>query len=172
MARIIYCHPAKTKYSLHLYTDLDFWDARRILRDLAVVRRNFGENPPGDEFPTQVVRHDAPARVILELKRRLRKAVCAPPRHVVVRSILMDGYFEFDPLAYFPSRWSRSLIERFLSFRLPVDHGVLNSPYNTYRLEWRGPLLRVVPEKRSEKYDPVIRTRQQARKHLIVPTCF
>ncbi|MEJ5366653.1 MAG: hypothetical protein WHS86_16280 [Desulfosoma sp.] len=172
MARIVYCHPAKTKYAVHLYTDLDFWDARKILGDLALVKRNFGESPPGDEFPTQVVREEASARILFLIKRRLHKAVPSPPRHVVVRSLLMDGYFEFDPSAYFPARWSQSLVERFLSFRLPVEHGVLNSPYNTYRLEWRGGLIRVIPEKRTEKHDPVIHTRRQARKHLIVPTCF
>jgi len=172
MARIIYCHPAKTKYALHLYTDLDFWDARKILGDLALVKRNFGENPPGDEFPTQVVREDAPPRVVSAVKRRLQKAIPSPPRHVVVRSLLMDGSFEFDATSYFPARWSQSLIQRFLSFRLPVDHGLLNSPYNTYRLEWRDSVIRVVLVKRTEKYDPVIQNRRQARRHLFVPTCF
>ncbi len=172
MARIIYCHPAKTKYDLHLYTDLDFWDARKILKDLALVKRNFGDSPPGDEFPTQVVLEKASARLQALVKKRLTKAIPSPPRHVVVRSLLMDGFYEFDPLRYFPQRWSRSLMEHFLSYRLPVEHGVLNSPYNTYRLEWRGNVVRVVPEKRTQKHDPVIHTRRQARKHLMVPTCF
>ncbi|MGQ9797664.1 hypothetical protein [Desulfosoma sp.] len=172
MARIVYCHPAKTKYGLHLYTDLDFWDARKILRDVALVKRNFGDSPPGDEFPSQVVREDASPRVHALIKRRLLKAIPAPPRHVVVRSLLIDGFYEFEPWRYFPRRWPSSLIEHFLSYRLPVDHGVLNSPYNTYRLEWHGNTVRVVPEKRPQKHDPVIQTRRQARRHLLVPTCF
>ena len=55
MARIIYLHPRQSNYDYHIFTDLDFWDARRILKDLVTVKRIFGEWPPGDEFPTQIV---------------------------------------------------------------------------------------------------------------------
>ncbi|SMC28789.1 hypothetical protein SAMN02746041_03317 [Desulfacinum hydrothermale DSM 13146] len=172
MARIIYCHPAKTKYAFHVFTDLDFWDARKILQDLASVRRNFGHSPPGNEFPTQVVLEVAPARVQEVLKRRIRRAIAAPPRHVVIEALLMEGVYEFDTSRYFPERWTRSQREHFLRFRLPTQHGLLSSPYNTYRLEWQGTRVRVVPVKRSTKHDPVIRTRREAKRHLMVPTCF
>jgi len=172
MARIIYCHPAKTRYAFHVYTDLDFWDARKILKDIATVKRNFGQNPPGDEFPTQIVLEQAPPRVMEAVKRRLERAIASPPRHVVVQALLMEDFFEFDTSDYFPPRWSRSQREHFLRFRLPTQHGILNSPYNTYRLDWHGTRVRVVPVKRSTKHDPVIRTRQDAKRHEIVPTCF
>ncbi len=103
MAHIIHCHPTQTAYEYHIYTDLDFWDARKILKELAVVKRNFGQEPSGDEYPTQVVGNDLPRSVRAEIEKRLRKAIVSPPRHVIVRSILSERFFEFDPSVYYPA---------------------------------------------------------------------
>lgn len=75
MARIIHCHPGRTTYEYHIFTDLDFWDARHIIRDLAVVKRNFGEEPPGDEFPTQVVAEELSRSARAKIETRDRKSV-------------------------------------------------------------------------------------------------
>ncbi len=120
MARIVYCHPAKTKYDLHVFTDLDFWDARKILKDLATVKRNFGQIPPGDEFPTQVVMEHAPPRLAEIVKKRIERAIASPPRHVVVEALLMEGTYEFDTADYFPARWSRSQREHFFASDCPL----------------------------------------------------
>ena len=79
MARIIYGHPGRINDDLNIYTDLDFWDARRILGDVAQVKRNFSRHPPGDEFPTRVMARAITRRAIQEIERRLRKAVPSPP---------------------------------------------------------------------------------------------
>jgi hypothetical protein len=71
MARIIHCHPGRTAYGYHIFTDLDFWDARSIVGDLAIVRRNFGDEPPGDEFPTQVVAQEITRSVRGRVEERL-----------------------------------------------------------------------------------------------------
>jgi hypothetical protein len=138
MARMIHCHPGRTTYPFHVFTDLDFWDARRILKDLAVVKRNFGEDPPGDEFPTQVVTEDATRSTRSKIEKRLKKALISPPRHVVVDAILQKGFFEFDPLDYYPGRWSREKMYRFTLHRMPLDNAALNSPYRTVRITWQG----------------------------------
>ena len=72
MARIIYDLASKGKGLYHIYTDLDFWDARGLLKDLAKVKRNFGDSPPGDKYPTQVVVEDMSHRVKGEIEKRLK----------------------------------------------------------------------------------------------------
>ncbi|RJR17897.1 MAG: hypothetical protein C4582_12295 [Desulfobacteraceae bacterium] len=172
MARIIHCHPGRTTYAYHIFTDLDFWDARRIIKDLAFVRRNFGQDPPGSEFPTQVVAEDISRSDRGKLDKRLKKALVAPPRHIVVEGLLKDGFFEFDPLAYYPSHWSRKKIFHFTLHRLPLDNAALNSPYQTVLVEWKGDKIRIEKIKRKEKYDPLIRTKQDALQRIKVPACF
>lgn len=172
MARIIYSHPKQTRYGYHIYTDLDFWDARRLLRDLTVVKRNFGNSPSGDEFPTQVVGDDLPSSVIRKIEKRIKKAITSPPRHMVVRSMVYDGYFEFDYLKYYPRHWTVDRVLHFTHHRLPLQQGSLCNPYQTVRLSINDTLVRVERVQRKEKYDPIIKTLKQARAHIAVPSCF
>ena len=172
MTRIIYSHPAKTRYDYHIYTDLDFWDAFRILKGLADVRRNFGQEPPGDEFPTQVSGSNLNASVRGMIERRLRRAVVSPPRHVVVQAIIQEGRFEFDPGRYYPERWTRSQMLHFSLRRLPVEQPPLSTPHKTVRLSWVEEKIRIERVQRKAKYDPVISTRQEARRRRFVPSCF
>lgn len=172
MARILYCHPSQTKHGYHIFTDLDFWDVRRILDGLATVRRNFGQQPPGDEFPTQVIgeRSDkATARVI---EKRLAKAVVSPPRHVIVRSMVMDGCFEFDPLAYYPARWSRQLMLKFTFRRLPLEQSSLCNPHQVVEILWSEGRIRIHRVQRDERLYTLIRTQEEAEQRLRVPSCF
>jgi len=172
MARIVHCHPSQSEYDYHSYTDLDFWDARRILTGLAVVKRNFGQQPPGDEFPTQVVGSGLNRAVRATIEKRLRKAVSSPPRHVMVRSILMDGFYEFDPSLFYPSRWSRSRMLRVTYLRTPMEQSGLSSPYKTARVQWVGDKIRIDSVPRGEKYDPPIRNKRESLRRLNVPSCF
>jgi hypothetical protein len=172
MARIIYCHPSQSKYDYHIFTDLDFWDTRRLVKDLVTIRRNFGEWPPGDEFPTQIVASDLPRKVIKEVERRLARAIVSPPRHVIVRSMIFQGFFEFDPSAYYPSRWSDNLKLHFTYRRLPLDQAVLSNSYQTVRLSWVNGMLRVERVQRSEKRDSIIRTAGDAQRYAHKPSCF
>ena len=172
MARIIHCHPGRTTYYFHAFTDLDFWDARRILKDLAVVKRNFGKDPPSQEFPTQVVTEDATRSTRAKIEKRLKRALVSPPRHVIVEAIVKDGFFEFDPLDYYPGHWSREKMFRFTLHRVPLDNAVLNSPYQTARVAWQGEKIRVERVKREQKYDPVIRTKKEALRRMRIPGCF
>jgi hypothetical protein len=172
MAKIVYCHPSRTTYDYHLYTDLDFWDAWKILKDLAIVRRNFGDEPSGDDFPTQVLGEAVSRMVRDRIEARLRRAVASPPRHVIVGAIIREGSFEFDPQRWYPPRWSRDRMLRFTYRRLPLRQGVLVSPYRTVRVSWVGDKIRVERIQRTEKYDPVIRTRGEALARLKVPSCF
>jgi hypothetical protein len=172
MARIIHCHPGRTTYGYHIFTDLDFWDARRVIRDLAVVKRNFGGEPPGDEFPTQVVAEDLARSTRAKIENRLKRARVSPPRHVIVDSILKDGFFEFDPLQYYPRHWSRERMFHFTVHRLPLDNATLNSPYRTVRITWTDGKIRVERIKRDEKYDPVVRSKKEALRRMKVPGCF
>jgi hypothetical protein len=172
MARIIHCHPGRTTYKYHIFTDLDFWDARRILDNLAVVKRNFGKEPAGDEFPTQIVAEDLTRSTRARVEHRLKKALVSPPRHVIVDGLLRDGYFEFDPLRYYPGRWARERMFHFTIHRLPLDNAVLNSPYRTVEVTWRNGKIRVERVKRKEKYDPVISSRKESLRRLKVPGCF
>jgi hypothetical protein len=172
MARIVYRHPRLSKFDYHILTDLDFWDARRLLKDLVTVKRNFGEWPPGDEFPTQVVAEGISRKVIKEVERRLSQAIVSPPRHVIVRSIMMQGFFEFDPAFYYPLRWSQSRMLHFTYKRLPLEQGLLNNLYQTIELTVVDGRIRVGRVQRAQKFDPVIRTAQDARRRTQVPSCF
>ena len=172
MAAIIYCHPSMTKHDFHLYTDLDFWDARRLLKDLALVKRNFGHAPSGDEFPTQIVGTDLGRSVKKQIEKRLIRAIVSPPRHVIVRTILSEGTYEFDPRIYYPSRWSQSRMLYFTRHRLPLEQAALNSPYKTVRLSRVDGKIRVERIQRIEKYDPPISTRGDAMRRSRVPACF
>lgn len=172
MARIIHCHPGRTTYYFHAFTDLDFWDARRILKDLAVVKRNFGKDPPSQEFPTQVVTEDATRSTRSKIEKRLKKALISPPRHVVVDTVLQHGFFEFDPLDYYPEHWSKEKMYRFTLRRMPLDNAALNSPYRTVHVTWQDGKIKVERVKREKKYDPVIRTKEDALKRMKIPGCF
>jgi len=175
VARIIYAHPAVRGYTHHVFTDLDFWDARKILRDFfdhLSVRRNFGYNPPGDEFPTQIV-FETPSKTILaKVEARLKKAIPSPPRHVVVQHMILDGFFSFDPYRYYPGHWTRRRIEHFTWRRLPLEQAALCNPYQTVVLEWCGELLMVKRVQRSEKYDPKITTYEEERRWRFIPSAF
>jgi hypothetical protein len=172
MARIVHCHPSQTRYDLHIFTDLDFWDARRILKDLAVVKRNFGQEPPGDEFPTQVVGDDLSRSVKARIEKRLRKAIASPPRHVIVNSVLMQEHFEFDPARYYPARWSPSRMMRFTLHRIPLEQSGLNSPFRKVIAQWVGGRIRVERVPREAKYDPPITTLKESLRRKNVPSCF
>lgn len=172
MARIVYCHPGLTRHQYHVYTNLDFWDTRRLLRGLAEVRRNFGKYVNGDEFPSQVISDEMKRSSLREIEKRLRRAIPSPPRHVVVRSMVVDGFFEFDPLKYYPDHWSRSQMIRFTYCRLPLQQSALSNPYQTVVLSWVGENVRVERVQRDRKYDPVTRTSKEAEHNLRVPSCF
>ncbi|MEJ5301461.1 MAG: hypothetical protein WHS38_10785 [Thermodesulforhabdaceae bacterium] len=175
MAKIIYAHPTVKGYAHHIFTDLDFWDARKILRDLfdyLSVRRNFGNNPPGDEFPTQIVFEKTSKIVLAKVEARLKKAIPSPPRHVVVRHMILNGFFSFNPSDYYPNRWSKEKIEHFTWCRLPLEQTALCSPYQTVVLEWCGELLVVKRTQRSEKYDPKITTYKEERRWRFIPSAF
>jgi hypothetical protein len=172
MAGIVHCHPGRTKYDYHIYTDLDFWDARRILKGIGTVKRNFGDMPPGDVFPTQVVGLGLGRGVAKEIERRIGKAIISPPRHFVVRSLVMEGFFEFDPGKYYPARWSAEQMLHFTLRRLPLEQGIVNSPFKTVRLSWNGGLIRVERVQREAKHDPVIRSLSDAKRRFNVPSCF
>jgi hypothetical protein len=172
MARIVYCHPSQTRYAYHVFTDLDFWDARRLLKGLATVKRNFGHYLPGDDFPTQVTGDYLSPAKIREIEKRVKQAIVSPPRHVIVRSMIFEGHYEFDPTRFYPARWSRNLMMHFTYRRLPLNQGVLNNPYQQVRLAWVGDRIRIDRVHRNEKFDPVIRTAHEARRHMMVPACF
>ncbi len=172
MARIVHCHPSRTKYDYHIYTDLDFWDVRRIIKDLGTVKRNFGDQPPGDEFPSQVVGMDLGKGVAKEIGRRIAKAIVSPPRHIIVRSLVMEDFFEFDPKKYYPARWTPSRMLHFTFCRLPREQGVVNSPFKTVKLSWAGESIRVERVQRDEKYDPVIRSLSDVKRRFVAPSCF
>lgn len=172
MAHILYCHPNKAEHDYHIYTNLDFWDARHILLDLAVVKRNFGTDPHGDEFPTQVVSDHITADTKNRIEYRLRKAIPSPPRHVIVSSIIEDGTFEFDPSHYYPKRWGKERVMHFTIHRLPLEQSALNSTHRTVQVKWAGGNILVQRVQRAEKYDPIIQSKQEARRRQKVPLCF
>jgi hypothetical protein len=161
-----------TYHHYHIYTDLDFWDTRRLLKGFAEARRNFGKYVDGDEFPSQVIYDEMKHSSIREIEKRLRRAIPSPPRHLIVRSMVMEGFFEFEPRKYYPDHWSRTRMTHFTYQRLPLEQAALSSPYQMIRLFWVGEKLRVERVQRESRYDPVIRTRAQARKRLHVPSCF
>jgi hypothetical protein len=136
------------------------------------VRRNFGKVVSGDALPTQVVADRLPRRLGEAIEKRLKRAIPSPPRHLIVRSMIFDGYFEFDPLRYYPLEWSRSLMIFFTYRRLPLDQAVVSNPYQSARLGWSGGNIRLDRVQRAQKLDPVIRTAREARRHFLVPSCF
>ncbi len=175
MAKIIYAHPTKKGYKFHIFTNLDFWDTRKILRDLLdhlSVRRNFGKDPQGDEFPTQIISDNLPKNLVGVVEKRLKKAIPSPPRHVVTREMLMEGIFIFDPYKYYPKNWSKSKIEFFTLKRLPLDQSALCDPYHTVKLEWNENLLIVRKQQREKKYDPNIKTLAEYRRRVFTPSSF
>lgn len=172
MARIVYCHPSLTQYEYHVYTDLDFWDTRRVVRDLALVKRNFGNQPEGDEFPTQIVGNGLSRQTVAEIEKRVKKAIISPPRHVIVRSMIMDGFFEFDPLVFYPSRWTPDRMMRFTEKRLPMNQSSLCNKHQTVQLSWVDQRIRVDRVQRTEIENPTVRTVEEARKLFEVPSCF
>ena len=172
MARIIYDHPRHGGFGYHIYTDLDFWDARRILKDLVAVRRNFGESPSGRLFPTHVALEAVDPETARTIEHRLGKAVASPPRHVVVEEVLERGRFEFDPRAYCPARWSRSRMLRFSAHRLPIHQPPLATPHHEVRLSWSGERVLAERIRRERKHDPVISDAREARRRRFAPSCF
>jgi len=134
MARIIHDLKAWGEGRYRLYTDLDFWDARKILRMLAAVRRNFGESPPGDQYPTQLM-VDAPSpQLRREIEKRLLRAIPSPPRHLIVQAITLSGKFSFPWRRYYPARWSPSRALFFTRKRLPLNQPVIRSRYKWVEL--------------------------------------
>ena len=172
MAKIIYAHPGQSEYDYRIYTDLDFWDTRRILMDLAMVKRNYGDEPSGDDFPTQVVGKDLSRSVKQKIIYRLEKAIASPPRHVIVRAIMNDGFFEFDPSKYYPDRWPLARIFFFTFNRLPLEQSKLNSPYKMPRVTYSDGRIKVFSVQREEKFDPVIDDIKASRRRRFIPSCF
>jgi hypothetical protein len=172
MARILYGHPSRTSGRYHIFTDLDFWDARLILKDMIMPRRNFGSNPNGDEFPTQIIGPELSRAQRKRVEDRLKKAIPSPPRHVIVRSIVAHGIFEFDPSRYVPVHWTLSRILFFITKRLPLNQSALNSPHRTVRVREVDGMIRIERIQRNGKFDPVIKTRKQANAIRFGPSCF
>jgi len=172
MARIVYRHPYRADGDYQIYTDLDFWDARRILKDLAVAKRNFGNAPSGDEYPTLVQAQGLSQSGKKRIEQRLKRAIVSPPRHVIVRSMLANKSFEFDPTKYYPGRWSKSRMLHFTYRRLPLQQPALTTAYQTVKLSWIEGKIRVERVQRKEKYDPVVRNKKAAKRRIRVPSCF
>lgn len=173
MAKIIHAHPLlKAGYEYHVFTNLDFWDARRILGDLATVQRNFGHEPPGDCFPTQVVMRRGQPAVARTIERRLQKAIPSPPRHVVVEAVLMQGFYDFDPLQYYPPRWPCARMIHFSRCRLPIHFPPLSTPHREMILGWFGDFIRIERVQRGKKFDPVITSHKEAKRRRFAPLCF
>ena len=139
---------------------------------MVVVKRNYGYDPPGDEFPTQIVGMDVRPDVIREIEKRVKRAIVSPPRHVIVQSILEKGVYEFNPLDYFPRHWAPSRMLHFTYHRIPTAQSALNSPHKTINLSWVEGAIRIESVPRKEKYDPVIRDKREAMRRLRVPSCF
>jgi hypothetical protein len=138
MARIIHDLKAWSEGRYRLYTDLDFWDARKILRSLSTIRRNFGESPSGDQYPTQVMVDGPSAQVRREIEKRLLRAIPSPPRHLIVQSIVLSGRFSFPWRRYYPARWSPSRALFFTRKRLPLNQPVISSRYRWVELSMVG----------------------------------
>ena len=172
MARIIYDLASKGKGLYHIYTDLDFWDARGVLKGLAKVKRNFGNSPPGDLYPTQVVVEDLSSRVKKEIEKRLKRAIPSPPRHLIVQSIIYSGKFEFDRRHYYPDRWSREKVLFFTRNRLPMNQPVINSPYKWVELSIKGNKVTIQQRQgaRSEEQTQIITRKGKKTAHG--PSCF
>ena len=140
--------------------------------DLALVKRNYGDEPSGDDFPTQIVGKDLSRSVKQKITYRLEKAIASPPRHIIVRAIMNDGFFEFVPAKYFPDRWPLARIFFFTFNRLPLEQSKLNSPYKMPRVSYSGGRIKVFSVQRDEKYDPVIDNIKASRRRRFIPSCF
>jgi hypothetical protein len=171
MARIIYDLASKGKGLYHIYTDLDFWDARGVLKGLAKVKRNFGNSPPGDQYPTQVVVEDMSQRVKGEIEKRLKRAIPSPPRHLIVQSIIFSGKFEFDWREYYPDRWSTDRVLFFTRKRLPMNQPVINSPYKWVQLSMSDNIVTIQQHQGTRPEEAQKRGRKQKEKPF-GPTCF
>ena len=172
MARIIYGLNRQSDCEFQLYTDLDFWDARRLLKDLAVVKRNFSREPSGDDYPTLVTGLDLSPGMKKTFEIRLKRAIASPPRHVIVRSMIEKGSFEFDPAKYYPNRWTKARMIHFTYCRLPLQQSALNTPYQKVRLFFEKRKIIIERVRRKEKCDPVIRSKKEAKQRLLAPSCF
>jgi hypothetical protein len=111
-------------------------------------------------------------KVLRDVEYRLSRAIVSPARHVIVRSMVLHGYFEFSPALYYPERWSKNRMLHFTYHRLPLDQSVLSNMYQVARLFWVNDLIRVERVQRTEKFDPVIRTTKEAQRRVCVPSCF
>ena len=170
MARIIYDLASKGKGLYHIYTDLDFWDARGVLKDLAKVKRNFGTSPPGDRYPTQVVVEDMSSRVKREIEKRLKKAIPSPPRHLIVRSIIFSGKFEFDRRTYYPDRWSPEKVLFFTRKRLPMNQPVIDSAYKWVELSINDTVV-TIQQHQGVRPEGLETSEHKAKKETFGPTC-
>jgi hypothetical protein len=171
MARIIYDLASKGKGLYHIYTDLDFWDARGVLKGLAKVKRNFGKSPPGDQYPTQVVVEDLSSRVKQEIEKRLRRAIPSPPRHLIVQSIIFSGKFAFDRRAYYPERWSVERVLFFTRKRLPMNQPVIDSAYKWVELSIDENTV-TIQQHQGARPEKIETSEKQGKKETFGPTCF
>jgi hypothetical protein len=172
MAKFVYHLLKNSDQPYEIYTDLDFWDTRKLLKKIARVKRNFQGKFPGDEFPTVVIDELQSSANKGIIEYRLKKAIISPPRHSIIQSIIEHGYFEFDPQKYYPKRWSKARILHFTYHRLPLQQSVLNSPYKEPRLSWIDGKVRIEIIQRKEKYDPIILDPKDAKRRSRGPGCF
>ncbi len=171
MARIIYDLASKGKGLYHIYTDLDFWDARGVLKDLAKVKRNFGKSPPGDQYPTQVVVKDLGSKVKRQIEKRLKRAIPSPPRHLIVRSIIFSGKFEFDRRKYYPDRWSPERVLFFTRKRLPMNQPVINSAYKWVKISISGNTV-IIQQHQGARQEETQASGKKGKKATFGPVCF
>jgi hypothetical protein len=171
MARIIYDLASRGKGRYHIYTDLDFWDARGVLKGLAKVKRNFGNSPPGDKFPTQVVVEDLSQKVKREIEKRLKRAIPSPPRHLIVQSIIFSGKFEFDRSKYYPDRWSAAKALFFTQKRLPMNQPVINSRYKWVELSIHGDTVTIQQHQGARPENPQT-AGKKSKTEAFGPSCF
>ena len=171
MARIIYDLASKGKGLYHIYTDLDFWDSRRLLKGLAKVKRNFGNSPPGDKYPTQVVVEDMSQRVKGEIEKRLKRAIPSPPRHLIVQAIIFSGKFEFDRRQYYPDRWSANRVLFFTRKRLPMNQPVINSEYKWVELSISDNII-TIQQHQGTRPKATQAGKKSGKQEAYGPTCF
>ena len=171
MARIIYDLHSKGKGLYHIYTDLDFWDARAVLKGLAKVKRNFGNSPPGDRYPTQVVVEDLGQRVKREIEKRLKRAIPSPPRHLIVQSVIFSGKFEFDRRQYYPDRWSAGRVIFFTRKRLPMNQPVINSAYKWVELSIKDNIV-TIQQHQGVRPKETQTSKKEGKQEAYGPSCF
>ena len=171
MARIIYDLASRGRGFYHIYTELDFWDARGVLRGLAKVKRNFGNSPPGDLYPTQVVVEDLSPRIKGEIEKRLKRSIPSPPRHLIVQSIIFSGKFEFDRRRYYPDKWSPGKVIFFTRKRLPMNQPVINSPYRWVELSVKGNTVTIEQRKGTRSEAPET-AEKRGKREAFGPACF